>query len=293
VQLLSKAYMYPVLFSFGPVIIYTANVLYVLAWCVFSFLFWRSLRSQGMLEERIFDLTFYSTIIGFLCARLGFVFLYPSLFTASILLIGAIWVQPGLWIYSGMIGAFFTLFILSKRLNIRFANVFDAFVLSLSWACIPVLVGVLFQGAEVGKESTFPWAVLVAHHDGRRHPVQIYEIITVFLVGLFSLWVEKRAFRKKWPEGLLGALILVVLTPALFVLEMMKEGQVYLYGISVNQWLLIVIFAESCGSVIVKGNLRQKLRNIRGGIYEWSSKRASLGSSKKARTGEEDDTEKN
>lgn len=265
--------MYPILISLGPIVIYTANIFYILGWGVFSYMFWHLLRAQGMLEERIFDLTFYATLIGLIAARLGFVFLYPGLFTASILLVGAFWVQPGLWLYSGLVGATVTLFLLSKRFHVRFAHVFDAFVLSFVWAMIPVLLGVFFQGAEVGKQSNLPWAIPIAHYDGYRHPIQLYEILVFLIVGIISLIIERRSRKAKWKEGFTGSFVLCILTPMLFGLEFVKDARVYLYGISVNQWLLILIFGESCGSVIVKGNAKDIVTKIQGGFHEWTTKR--------------------
>ena len=88
----------------------------VLSWCVFSFLFWRALRSDGIDEDKIFDLTFYSTIVAFVFSRIFFVALNWDLFADTGLRIFAIWVQPGLSLY----GAFYrwtsvTLVFLSRR----------------------------------------------------------------------------------------------------------------------------------------------------------------------------------
>ena len=51
---------------------------------------------------------------------------------------------------------------------------------------IPVLLGMFFQGAEVGKQTNLPWAIPVTHYDGYRHPVQLYEIIMFLLVGIWA-----------------------------------------------------------------------------------------------------------
>lgn len=244
--------MLPVLFSLGPVSIYTANVFAVIAWFLFAFLFWRYLRAQGMLEERIFDITFYATIVGVLFARLGFVVLFPNLFTGSILLIGAFWVQPGLWLYSGLVGVLVTCYVMAKRFHVRFAHVFDAFVFSLPWTLIVLFLGMFFQGKEVGTVTTVAWAITLSGVEGRRHPIQLYESVALFIIGFLFLLLYKKAAEAKWPLGLSGAVGLTMLTPALFALEFFKSGSLYLYGITVNQWMLIVVFAESIGSVIIK-----------------------------------------
>jgi phosphatidylglycerol:prolipoprotein diacylglycerol transferase len=266
--------MFPILLSLGPLAIYTINVMYIVSWFVFSFLFWKYLRHHGVLEERIFDLTFYSTIAAVIAARLGFVFLYPQLFSSSLLLVGAFWVQPGLWLYAGFFGMFLAFFLYSRRINIKLGQVFDAFVVALPWMLIPITLGIFFQGDELGKTTTFPWGMYYPGADGIRHPVQLYEVMVLFLIGIVSFRLMKKSFDKKWQSGLLGSLILTLLTPLLFGLEFFKVGPLYLYGISINQWLLIAIFAESCGMVCTKGGLYERLKS---GIHRKDKTKADTG----------------
>lgn len=257
--------MFPVLFSFGSIVIYTAHVFYILAWCVFSFVFWRTLRALGMLEERIFDLTFYSTIVCLIAARLGFVFLYPQAFSPSILLIGAFWVLPGMWLYSGLLGVLGTIFILSKRGHVRFAHVIDSFSLAILWAIIFVLLGLFFGGGELGKITSLPIGLKVS--GVLRHPIQLYELSGVLVVGTIATALYRNVVQGKWQPGLFGAVTLSLLSAVLFVLEFWKVGPLYLYGITLNQWILIAVFAESFGVVLTKGRILEKVKSKIGGIH--------------------------
>lgn len=277
--------MFPILLSLGPITIYTANLLYIVGWCLFSFLFWRYLRSHGVLEERIFDLTFYSTLAALIGARLGFVFLFPKLFAPSLLLIGAFWVQPGLWLYAGLFSMFLAFFLYSKRVNIRLSLVFDAFIAALPWALLPIVLGIFLQGEEIGKQSPFSWGIHYPHADGIRHPVQLYELVVFFLIGLISARLAKKSVEAKWQGGLLGTLLLVLITPLLFALEFLKVGPLYLYGITINQWLLIIIFAESFGIVFTKGKGLQKIRLFIGGMYARFNSAIRNGSKKQSDQG--------
>jgi phosphatidylglycerol---prolipoprotein diacylglyceryl transferase len=288
----NRIYMFPILFSIGPISVYTAHVLAICSWFIFAFLFWRHLRSQGLLEERIFDVLFYSTIVGAVTARLGFVVLFPQLFKDSILLLGALWVQPGLWLYSGILGVLVTCYVLAKRYNVRFAHIFDAFVFALPWTLIALSAGVFFQGSEVGKVTQLPWALSLAGIEGRRHPVQLYEMIVLFCIGLFLLLLYKRSAEKKWPIGLIGAVGLTIIAPALFALEFLKQGSLYLYNITINQWILMVVFAESLGSVIIKLR-RMGLFSRKGTIHDTTStsdSRRHTGAKKSADTQPESDS---
>ncbi|MCX8009468.1 MAG: prolipoprotein diacylglyceryl transferase [Patescibacteria group bacterium] len=274
--------MFPILLSIGPITIYTINVVYVFSWCVFSFVFWRYLRRHGVLEERIFDATFYGTLFGIIFARLGFVFLYPHLFTSSILLIGAVWVQPGLWIYAGVIGMFLGFFIYTKRTSMSLSHVFDAGVIALIWMFIALSFGFFLHGEGIGRLTELPWGIRFPGIDGSRHPVQIYEGIVFFILSMMSLVIMKKSFKKKWEPGLLGTLILTILTPLLFVLEFFKESPLYLYGITINQWLFVAVFAESFGFVCSKG-----------GVYAWIRSKISRSRQTNVDSGKTEDQSKN
>ena len=89
--------MFPILFTIGTVSLYSTSLMTVLAWLVFSFLFWRGLRAQGATEDHIFDLTFYATIVAFVAARAGYIVTHWDVFAGkSSLLMLALWVAPGL-----------------------------------------------------------------------------------------------------------------------------------------------------------------------------------------------------
>src|SRR5574340_1168436 len=106
--------MYPLLLSIGPVHIYSLSVFIITGWLVYSFLFWRALRESGIEEDKIFDLTFYSTLVGLVTARALFVFLNWNLFSETWLKIIALWVTPGLSLYGAFVGGLMTLVALSR-----------------------------------------------------------------------------------------------------------------------------------------------------------------------------------
>lgn len=242
--------------------------MFLLAWIVFSFVFWKMLREEGVLEERIFDMTFYSTIIGIVAARLGFVFLFPDLFSSTLLLIGAFWVQPGLWLIAGTYGLFITLYLLSKRFHLRFSTVFDAVVIAFLFALIPATLGTFLSGSEVGRQAHLAWALQIPGYKGLRHPIALYECGAVIFISLISIFLYRKSDKNKWPPGLLGAIVLALISLFLFVLEFFKEGRIYLYGVTVNQWMYMLLFAEGLGAAIIKGKVTTKIRGYIGGIRE-------------------------
>lgn len=250
----------------------------VIGWIVFSFLFWRALRSVGVDEERIFDLTFYSTLVGFFVARLFFVILHWDMFSDAGLKIVAIWVAPGLSFYAGLVGVIATLVYLGRLYKIRVGLVLDALGVSLPLPMIVGELGSFLSAAEVGKKALLPWAISYPGHEGTRHPVQLYAGISLAFIALIMGIIQKRAFVKKWPYGIVGVLFFLLFSIVMFTIELAKESGVY-WVVTANQWILIGFFGESIGALYVRGGGREQmrpfLRRIGGAMYAAISKRGT------------------
>lgn len=278
--------MYPVLISLGPIHIFSFSVLLLLSWLVFSFLFWKFLRAAATVEERIFDLTFYATLAAIVGGRLGFVLTHPELFSDSLLKIVALWVAPGLSLYGGLFAAMLTLVYLARRYKVRLGLVLDALALSLPAAFLWGTLGALLDGSYVGKITSLPWAIRYVGNVGKRHPVQLYEMIAFAVIIIVVLVLQKRSVKNKWPYGLVGVWFFLIWSVVMFALEFLKDTSVYWMSLSANQWVLIIIFGEALGAFYVRGGgreairplfsgLRHKLAAAAGGIYAKFSQRRS------------------
>ncbi|MFZ5845253.1 MAG: prolipoprotein diacylglyceryl transferase [Patescibacteria group bacterium] len=252
--------MYPILVSWGPIQIFSFSVFLIFAWLVFSFLFWKILRGGGVVEERIFDLTFYATLTSALGARLAFVTLHWELFSDTPLKIVAIWVQPGLSLYGGLITGLLTLIYLTRRYKIRLGLVLDALGLTIPAALLIGEIGSLLDGTQVGKITNSPWAMRYIGAVGRRHPVQLYEMISLIVILLAVIFWAKRSSQQKWPYGLVGIWFFALFAAFMFALEFFKDSSVYWNSLSANQWVLIAIFAEALGAFYVRGGGRERMR---------------------------------
>lgn len=253
--------MYPILLSFGPVTLYNFSIFLVLAWILFSFFFWRSLRASGVDEDKIFDLTFYSTIVAFIVARLGFVLFHWDLFSDTWLKIVAIWVAPGLSLYGGLLGGIGTLVSMSRSHKVRLGMVLDALVLSLPIALIVGHIGAFLDGATVGKLSQLPWAMHVAGEVGKRHPISLYQIVALVVIMIVISRIVRLSLRDKRPYGVNGVWFFILYGAIMFVLELFTEAPVY-WVLTANQWILVAIFAEAMGALYVRGGGRESNRPI-------------------------------
>jgi phosphatidylglycerol:prolipoprotein diacylglycerol transferase len=278
--------MHPLLFSIGSLHIYSLSVFVVLGWLVFSFLFWRQLRSNGIDEDKIFDLTFYTTLVAIVMSRAFYVILHWELFSDTWLKIFALWVQPGLSLYGAFIAALAVLVSMSRASKVRLGHVLDAVALSFPAAILTGLIGVFLDGSVAGKIVDLPWALRFVGHAGRRHPVQVYEIIIICIIIGILYRLQLRSSKEKWPYGVVGVWFFILYSFSMFLLEFAKDTRVYWISLSANQWVLIAIFAEALGAFYVRGGGREAIRplghkiktsisGVIGGIYAKFSKRRS------------------
>ena len=254
--------MYPILFSIGSFHIYSLSVFLVLAWLFFSFFFWKQLRGSGIDEDKIFDLTFYTTIAALVASRALFVVLNWELFSDTWLKIFAPWVQPGFSEYGAFIGALMTIVSMSRATKVRLGHVLDAAANSFPVSILVGLIGVFLDGSVAGKITTLPWAIRTVGHVGRRHPVQLYEIIVLCVLIAILAKFHARSSKERWPYGMVGVWFFVLYSLSMFVLEFFKETRVYWVSLSANQWILIAIFAEALGAFYVRGGGRESLRPV-------------------------------
>jgi phosphatidylglycerol:prolipoprotein diacylglycerol transferase len=249
--------MHPVLVSIGPVHIYSLSLFLILAWVVFSFVFWRQLREQAVEEERIFDLSFYATLVALISARLGFVITHQELFSDGLLKIAALWVQPGLSIYGALIGGCITLLYIARKYKVRVAYILDSLAFSLPLALIIGAIGSFLDGSVVGKLTDVPWGVSYLGYPGKRHPVQLYEAVYLVCLLAFLVFIQKKAAKRGWPYGVSGLLFFALFAIGMFTIEFVKEASVYFSSLSANQWVLVAIFAEALGAFYVRGGGRE------------------------------------
>lgn len=244
--------MMPVLFSVGPLVLYSGSVFLILSWLVASFTFWRTLKDEAVGEEKIFDCMFYMTIVGFAAARLGYVLLHWPDFQVNVVKIFALWVAPGLWFYSGLAGMFAVALMLSKQSKVRFSYIIDALAAAIAVSGIVASLGMLLEGSEVGKVTTMPLSVLFVGHPGLRHPYGLFTAIVFIILSVLFILMQRIALKRHLPYGTTGILFFLFLSIGLFSLEFLKDSPVYFRALTVNQWVLIALCTQALGALSVR-----------------------------------------
>lgn len=262
--------MYPILLSIAGFHLSSFSVFIILSWCVFSFIFWKSLLEEGVAEEHIFDFMFYATLVCIVGARIGFVFFHWDQFAGTTLRIVALWVAPGLSLFAGVGCALATMGILSKRYKVRIGAVVDAFGLALPGALIVGSVGSLLDGAEIGKPARLFWSIRYVGLPEFRHPYQLYAIFSLIIIFLIVGFLWERRQSMKLSMGAVGIGFFLLWAPCIFALEYFKDNRIYWYSLSANQWMALVLFSLAFGVWYVysggKFVVREIVRNIYGRI---------------------------
>lgn len=215
-----------------------------------------------MEEERIFDCMFWATLAGLFCSRVGYVLLHQTQFAGSWLKIVALWVVPGLSIYSGLAGGIIILLVLARRFKIRIGHVLDVLAFSIPGAIAIGGVGVAFSGSIVGLQTRLPWAMPVVGAVGLRHPVALYFAFVSLVLLVIIAGLETVAKKRDWPLGLLGIWYFFLFSVFFFVIEFLVSDSVYWGKIRANQWMLLAICCQAIGAFYVRGGIRESIRPI-------------------------------
>lgn len=174
-------------------------------------------------------------------ARLGDVFFYQDTqhWLAHPQEIFYIW-EGGLASHGGAAGIAVAIMLLARHLRKKFKIPFT-FLTVLDFTVIPaaltsgcIRIGNLINQEILGKATDLPWGVIFLHPaDGGpiipRHPVQLYESLTYFVIFFVLLWLFKTKTYFQ-TEGKISGLFFILIFGFRFFLEFFKEEQSVLIG---------------------------------------------------------------
>lgn len=231
--------MYPVLFKFGELSIYSYPFVMGVAWAISFHLCKYYLYNRSQLGKgfyRLFAGVFVAAWIG---AKVLFLVNSSRGEFMTVASNSNFWMGGGFVFYGGLIGGI---------IFVALFSIFNShFKFSDSYLLIPTLalahsigrVGCLLAGCCFGKETD---SVLAVHlHGAHRHPVQLYESLLLFILFLI---LHKQVIGRKKPSTViftyLGGYSLIR-----FALEFIRGDKirgVYAAGISSSQMISIAMF---------------------------------------------------
>ncbi len=236
----------PIIISIGFVDIRWYSLAYILAFILGS-IFIKKLnkKSYNLISDVQIDKFFIWAVIGvILGGRIGYVLFYQTnLFFNEPFYILEIW-TGGMSFHGGLIGMIISIYLFSKKYNIRFFYLSD--LVSLV-APIGLFLGRIsnFINSELhGRITDFPFAIIYPLIDNNpRHPSQLYEALfegLILILILFLYFIKKP---NKYLIGNISGLFLIFYSIFRFFIEYLREPDFHLgfvfYYFSMGQVLCV------------------------------------------------------
>jgi len=209
--------MWPTLISVGPLAIQSFGFLVFLGLFFGGFVWWKKGKEEGFEEEILMDHWLISGVVALILGRSWYILSHWQVFAGSVYKILFLTKFPGLSYEGVLIGAVMSLLILGKNKDWDLWSMLEVGVFSLLTVELFGMLGSFLGGSNLGKVTSWWWGIGFPGVEGRRHPVQILQLVLLFLVfQLFKKW-EKEYRRFKWYQhgkdeakpGFLAAMYLI------------------------------------------------------------------------------------
>ncbi len=166
---------------------------------------------------------FLGTLIG---ARLGHCLFYePGYYFSHPMDIFKIW-EGGLASHGGGLGVLFAIWLFSRK-NVEFPMmwIFDRVAIFVVLTGAFIRIGNLMNSEIIGRPTHIFWAFIFERVDNLpRHPTQIYESLSYFVIALLG-WFTYKKYKMKLPQGRIFGMTIALIFISRFIIEFFKENQ--------------------------------------------------------------------
>lgn len=239
--------MYPILFEWGPVRIFTYGFFLALGFVTAILLAGREAKRLGLPPGRFYDLCFYIILAALVGSRLLYVLTELPYFLDHPLQVFVLW-KGGLFFHGGLVLALAVAFFYMRHHNLPWRVTFDSLAVGMPLGQGLGRVGCFMAGCCYGKPSDWPWAVTFTHPETlcpikeALHPSQLYEALLLVLVfGVIYRFRTRKRF-----DGQLMLTYFVLAGTARFVVEFFRHpadyrGPELFWGMPYTQVFALVI----------------------------------------------------
>ncbi len=233
----------PDIISLGPFSVRFYGIVYALGFLLVNYLLIKKAgKIKNLTKENASDLVIYIMLFGILGARIVHVLTEWSYYSSNLGEIFAVW-QGGLAFHGGLIGGTLAAYFFTKKHKISFLEIMDFIVVPLSIVTAFGRIANFINSEHIGLPSSLPWCVVFLMVDEVcRHPVQIYEAITQFLLFGMMLYFGKQNLK----AGKLTLIYLFSYSLFRFVTDLFRSTYtVFFFGLALSQLVSIAIMAVS------------------------------------------------
>ena len=238
----------PVIFSLGHLHFRWYSLIVLAAIFVGVWLIAREAERKGFKKDAIYDASLWVVGGGILGARLFHVLdHWPHEYAANPIRALYIW-EGGLAIWGGVLGGLIAVALLAWRRGWRLPPLLDAVAPGLVLAQAVGRVACIITGDAMGKPTSGPFGfaytspeAMVPQLGVYYTPMPVYEIIAN--LGIFALlW---QLCKRRWPDGLLFLVYLVLYSVERFLLAFTSSYQIIAFGLTQSQIAALVALAAA------------------------------------------------
>lgn len=219
----------PSIFSIGSFEVRWYGLLFALAFVFGQRILTKIYVAEGRTEGDVDIITLYMIVGTVVGARLGHTLFYqPEYYLSNPIEILKIW-EGGLASHGATIGILLALWLFSRKHHFDYMWVLDRIVIVVALGGALIRLGNLMNSEIFGRPTDLPWGFIFVRQSEYshvpRHPTQLYESFSVFLLFVLLYWLWKK-YKEALPRGLLFGIFVTALFTFRFLVEFLKEVQV-------------------------------------------------------------------
>ena len=228
--------MHPILFTIGPITIYSYGVMLAVAVLVCTYLLSIDAKRYNISQATAYDLVFWCMLWGIVGARIFYVFIEWPYFRDNLLEILMLQ-KGGLAWQGGFLGGALAGVWFARRNKLSLRPLLDLSAPYIALGQSIGRVGCFFNGCCYGKPVA--WGIYFPAHGERLYPTQLFECAGLFIIFL----ILKKAQVKPHQAGFIFVLYLWLAAIERFIIEFYRADHVtYWLGLSLAQYIAIGVF---------------------------------------------------
>lgn len=246
----------PIVFSFGAITVRWYGVIIALGFLLaFLYILKRS-KDFGFQKEKIESITFITSIVAIISARLYYVIFYPGDFYIKnpykIFNIN----EGGIAIYGAILGGILTLWIMSKRNNMDFLSLLDLMSLGVLIGQTIGRWGNFVNQEAFGTVTNLPWGMSSENTLNQTvHPCFLYESLGCLLCFVF---LHYYSLKSKYSKGNIFLMYLVMYGILRFLIEGLRTDSLIIPGTFIRVSQIVSILLVIISILLISRKMHNK-----------------------------------
>ena len=198
-------------------------------------------KKLGLDSDHIYGMTFFAVVLGFLAARILFVFTQWQAFLANPL---SFFSGNGFVVYGGIIGGAITIYVFCKIKKINMLEYLDLMIPSVALAQAFGRGGCFLAGCCYGRETDSCIGIVFQNSDFAPNGVKLLPTQLIMSAGDLLIMAVLLWYAAKRPvRGRVSALYLILYSIGRFAVEFLRDDDRGMVGLlSTSQFIAIFVF---------------------------------------------------